>query len=270
MENIVIVRGGGDIASGTIQKLHNSGFNVLVLEVEKPTFIRRTVSYGQCIYENKFILENIESVFVKTLDEVKKAFENRKIPVIVDPNMEILNKIKPVALVDAILAKKNLGMKKSFAPFTVALGPGFIAGQDVDVVIETMRGHNLGRLIYKGEAFPNTGTPGEIGGKCVERVVYSPEAGTLKIIKDIGSIVKKDEVIAEIILENNKKVGAKAHIDGLVRGMLTEGLVVPKNFKIADVDPRISEKENCFTISDKARCIAGGVLEAIMKGVKNK
>lgn len=255
----IVVRGGGDIASGTIQKLYRSGFKVLVLETEKPTAIRRNVSFSDAIYNGETTVEGIRAVRVKDLYEINEAFKNDIIPIILDSKGEFIEKIKPLAVVDAILAKKNIGTNKNMAPITIALGPGFNAGVDVDIVIETMRGHNLGRLIFKGYAKENTGVPGEIGGYSKERVIYSECDGIIKNLRFIGDIVKKGEVLATI---NEKEV--LAPIDGLLRGLIKDGTNVTLGLKIGDIDPRLKEVENYTTISDKARNIGGGVLEAIL------
>ena len=196
--DIVIVRGGGDLASGTIQKLHRSGFRVLVLEVPKPTSIRRDVSFSEVVYEGEVEIEGIKAVHVCSLSEIEEAFRNKKVPVIIDEEGKYIKIIKPKIVVDAIIAKKNMGTTKDMADITIALGPGFTAGEDVDVVIETTRGHNLGRLIFHGQATKNTGIPGTIMGYSKERVIYSPCAGVMKNVLDIGAVVEKDEVIAYI------------------------------------------------------------------------
>ena len=257
--DIVIVRGGGDLASGTIQKLHRSGFRVLVLEVAKPTAIRRSVSFSEAVYEREVEVEGIIAVHVYSLSEVENAWSNKKIPVIIDEEGKYIEKIKPKIVVDAIIAKKNMGTTKNMADITIAIGPGFTAGKDVDVVIETTRGHNLGRLIFHGQAAKNTGIPGNIMGYSKERVIHSTCDGIMRNILDIGDVVEKDEVIA-YIGENQ----IKATISGLLRGIIRSESTVKEGFKIADIDPRVSEKMNCYTISDKARNIAGGVLEAIL------
>jgi xanthine dehydrogenase accessory factor len=262
--NSVIVRGGGDIASGTIQKLHRSSFKVLVLEVEKPTTIRRNVAFSEAVYDGQVVVEDIKAVLVKNKDEIEKAWENGVVPVIIDEEAIYIDIIKPFAVVDAILAKRNLGTKKDMALITIGLGPGFNAGIDVDIVVETMRGHNLGRLIFNGFAMKNTGVPGEIGGHSEDRVMYSQFTGKINNIKKIGDIVKAGEVIAVID-------GAEVHatITGILRGIIKNGTIVTKGLKIADIDPRFSELENYNTISDKARNIGGAVLEAILF-LKNK
>ncbi len=177
----------------------------------------------------------------------------------VDPKGERIKEMQPEAVVDAILAKKNLGTTKDMAKLTIALGPGFLAGVDVDFVIETKRGHQLGRVIRQGSAIANTGVPGLIEGYGIERVIHAPAAGKLHAISQIGSIVNKGQEIAKI-----GEVGVYATLTGVLRGMIRDGFVVEKGLKIADIDPRLEERENCTTISDKARCIAGGVLEALV------
>jgi xanthine dehydrogenase accessory factor len=265
-KDIVVVRGGGDIASGTIQKLHNSGFKVLVLEVEKPTAIRRLVCYGEAVYEGEITVEGITSKLVSSIDEVEETWRRNKIPVLIDPKGLSINKIRPEIVVDAILAKKNIGTHIAMANITIALGPGFVAGKDVHTVIETMRGHNLGRIIFTGEAMKNTGVPGEIKGFSKERVIYSPSCGTIINIRKIGDIVKAGETLATV---NGFEV--KATIDGVLRGIIRDGTDVAEGLKIADIDPRLEEQQNCFTISDKARALGGAVLETIfyMKNANN-
>lgn len=259
MRDLIIVRGGGDIASGTIHKLHRCGFKVVILEVDKPSSIRRAVCFSEAIYEGKVKIENIVCEKANNIDEVYEILENNHIPVIIDPSGIYIDRLDPLAVVDAILAKKNLGTNKKMAPITIGLGPGFYANKDVDIVIETMRGHNLGRLIEDGFAIENTGIPGEIKGVSKERVIYSPCSGKIKNIKQIGDIVKKDEVIA--IIED---IEIKATIDGILRGIIRDGSIIKNKLKIADIDPRIEELDNTYIISDKARAIAGGVLEAIL------
>ncbi|HEY8892160.1 MAG TPA: selenium-dependent molybdenum cofactor biosynthesis protein YqeB [Clostridium sp.] len=257
--DIVIVRGGGDLASATIQKLYRSGFRVLVLEVPEPTAIRRSVSFSEAIYESEVEIEGIRALHVYSISEIENAWSNRKVPVIIDAEGKYIKELNPKIVVDAIIAKKNMGTTKDMAGITIALGPGFSAGYDVDIVIETTRGHNLGRLIFNGEAAKNTGIPGNIMGYSKERVIHSTSSGVMKNVLGIGDVVKKDEVIAYI---GDNEV--KATISGLLRGIIRSGSFVTKGFKIADIDPRATENINCYTISDKARSIAGGVLEAIL------
>lgn len=263
MDQLIVVRGGGDIATGTIYKLYKSGFQVLILETEKPSAIRRNVAFSEAVYEGKKTVEDVMCYLVDDLVEARQLLEEGKLVMMVDPLAQCVKELKPLALVDAILAKKNLGTTKEMAPITIALGPGFVAGKDVDAVIETMRGHMLGRIIYEGEAIPNTNIPGKIQGYDKERVIYSPAKGVVKHVKKITDTVKKGDLIA-MIENDGQEVPIYATIDGLLRGLIREGYVVSEHFKIADIDPRLHEYQNCFTISDKARCIGGGVLEAIL------
>lgn len=257
-KKLVVVRSGGDVASGTINRLHLCGFNVLVTEVENPTVIRRTVSYAQAVRSGEITVEGVKAVLVKDVDGIQEAFKLGNIPVIVDSGGEIINKLKPGIVIDGILAKKNLGTTKDMAPIVIALGPGFNAGVDVDAVIETSRGHNLGRTIYKGETEANTGIPGNIGGYTKERVIRSPQKGIITHIVNIADIVKKGDPVCKVGDET-----VFSPLDGVVRGLIENGTMVPADFKIGDVDPR-GIVESCYEISDKARAISGGVLEAIL------
>lgn len=259
MRECVIVRGGGDIATGTIYKLRKCGFRVLVLEVENPSAIRRNVAFCEAVYEGQKKVEDLTCKLGHSLSECEKIMDEGYIAMLVDPNGNCISKVNPIAVVDAILAKKNLGTTKHMAKLTVALGPGFEAGKDVDVVVETMRGHSLGRLIYEGCAIPNTGVPGNIAGYSKERVIHSPCAGICHNVKKITDIVEKGEILAYV-----NQTPVYASMSGLLRGLIRDGYPVTKGFKMADIDPRKDEYSNCFTISDKARCIAGGVVEAIL------
>lgn len=263
MNNLIIVRGGGDIATGTIYKLYQCGFDVLILETEHPSAIRRNVAFSEAVYEKIQTVENITCTLAEDVSQAIGLLEQKKLPVLVDPQGESIFVLKPFAVVDAILAKKNLGTNRQMAPITIALGPGFVAGADVDAVIETKRGHSLGRVIYQGKAIENTGIPGMIAGYAKERVIHSPAEGIFRNVKKITDTVRQGEVIA-VVEHGDKQIPVKASINGLLRGLLRDGYPVTEGFKIADIDPRIEEYKNCFTISDKARCIAGGVLEALL------
>ena len=258
MNDLVIFRGGGDVATGSIQKVYRAGFKVLILEREKPLCIRRYVACAEAMVTGESKIEDMIIKKVSNLEEIKSCWASDIIPIIADENAEYVKKLKPIAVVDGILAKKNIGTSKDMAPITIALGPGFVAGKDVDVVIETNRGHDLARLIFEGEPEKNTGVPGNIGGYTIQRILRSPSDGTIKVIKDIGEVVCKGEVVATV---DGKEV--KSGLDGMVRGMIADGSEVNKGLKIGDVDPRIN-KTNAVTISDKARAIGGGTLEALL------
>lgn len=261
---IIIVRGGGDIATGTIYKLVKCGFRVLVLEISGPSAIRRNVAFCEAVYDGSKTVEDMTCYLADTSDRALDIMNGGSPALMIDPDGKCISELRPIAVIDAILAKKNLGTGKIMAPITIALGPGFTAGKDVDAVIETMRGHRLGRVIYEGEALPNTGVPGVIAGVSAERVIHSPAEGVIYNLAHITDMVKKGQTVARIISPNGKTTDVTATTDGLLRGLIREGYYVTEGFKIADIDPRSSEYDNCFTISDKARCIAGGVLEALL------
>ena len=273
-KDLIVVRGAGDLATGTIHRLKKAGFRLLVLEAEHPAAIRRQVALSEAVYAGSARVEDVEAVRMdvdlaekknrKELleQEMERIWKKDGVPVLVDPAGLSIAALRPAVVVDAILAKKNLGTTKEMAPLVIALGPGFTAGEDVDVVIETKRGHNLGRVIRSGSAVPNTGIPGIIGGYGKERVMHAKAEGILRNVASIGDIVEAGAVIAEIETEN-EIVPVEASLSGLLRGLIRDGYPVTKGFKIADIDPRKEELQNCFTISDKARCIAGSVLEVI-------
>lgn len=273
-KDLIVVRGAGDLATGTIHRLKKAGFRLLVLEAEHPAAIRRQVALSEAVYAGSARVEDVEAVRMdvdlaekknrKELleQEMERIWKKDGVPVLVDPAGLSIAALRPAVVVDAILAKKNLGTTKEMAPLVIALGPGFTAGEDVDVVIETKRGHNLGRVIRSGSAVPNTGIPGIIGGYGKERVMHAQAEGILRNVASIGDIVEARAVIAEIETENGT-VPVEASLSGLLRGLIRDGYPVTKGFKIADIDPRKEELQNCFTISDKARCIAGSVLAVI-------
>ena len=251
--NWILVRGAGDIATGTLLRLKRCGFSVAALEVSAPSAIRRTVSFSEAVYDGEATVEGVTARLVTALPQEPVNW----IPILVDPDGLTIRACRPAAVVDAILAKRNLGTSMDMAPATVALGPGFTAGQDIRAVVETKRGHTLGRVIWNGSAIPNTGIPGVVGGFGIERVIHAPVGGILRISKDIGTNVEKGDIIAHL---NDTPVPAS--IAGLVRGMLREGFPVPAGMKMADIDPR--PDTDWHTVSDKAMAVAGGVLEALM------
>ena len=262
-DDLIVVRGGGDLATGTIHRLWSAGLRVLVLEAEHPAAIRRQVSLCEAVYEGETTVEGLRAVRVESLEAAEAVWAENAVPVLVDPKGSCLKQARPAVLIDAIIAKKNLGTTREMAPLTIALGPGFVAGRDVDVVVETKRGHKLGRIIREGAAAPNSGVPGIIGGYGAERVIHAPEAGNFRNRHAIADFVTAGETIAVIETLDGNTVPVTTQIDGILRGLLRDGYPVTRGFKVADVDPRRSELENCFLISDKARCIAGSVLELV-------
>lgn len=263
-DDLIVVRGGGDLATGVVHRLWSAGLRVLVLETAHPAAIRRQVSLCEAVYEGETAVEGMRGIRVETLADADAVWAQNAVPVLIDPTGACLPQARPAVLVDAIIAKKNLGTTREMAPLTIALGPGFAAGQDVDVVVETKRGHKLGRIIREGAATPNTGVPGVIGGYAAERVLHSSAQGIFRDLHAIGDFVEAGEAIAKVETPTGEEVLVKTQIAGILRGLLRDGYPVVPGFKVADVDPRKTELENCFLISDKARCIAGSVLELVV------
>jgi xanthine dehydrogenase accessory factor len=255
----VLVRGGGDLASGVAWRLHQSGFRVVITELPEPLSVRRKVAFSEAVYEGRCAVEGVQAVLVKGPEEAAGVWNQGFIPVLVDPEAACRHSIKPEVIVDAILAKKNLGTSAKDAPLVLALGPGFEAGKDAHFVVETHRGHNLGRLLASGSAAPNTGVPGAVQGITSDRVLRAPASGPWRNAVDIGEMVKKGDVVGTVQGE-----ALYAAIDGVLRGLIRPGITVSKDLKIGDIDPR-GKRDFCFTISEKALAIAGGVLEGILR-----
>ncbi|MDY7038066.1 MAG: selenium-dependent molybdenum cofactor biosynthesis protein YqeB [Thermodesulfobacteriota bacterium] len=255
----VLIRGGGDIASGVAWRLHHCGLRVLITEIDQPMAVRRKVSFCEAVYDGRANVEGIEAMLVKRVEDVSNAWDERKIPLFVDSHCESRHSIKPDVLVDAILAKKNIGTSLNNAPLVIALGPGFEAGRTAHFVVETNRGHNLGRLLTSGSAEPNTGVPGSILGIKADRVLRAPADGVWQNKRNIGDSVKKGDLIGSV-----DGMPVEALIDGTIRGIIRPGINVRTGLKIGDIDPR-GKKEFCHTISEKALAIGGGVLEGILR-----
>ena len=256
MNERIAIRGGGDLATGVVQKFHRSGFQVVVLETNLPLAIRRSVSLCTAVTEGKAQVEDLQAVLTEPA-LCEAVWAQGKIPVLIDPQAESLALLRPTALVDAILAKRNLGTRMDMAPVVIGLGPGFEAGRDVHAVVETMRGHDLGRVLYKGSALPNTGIPGEIGGRSAQRVLHAPCAGVVTHHSAIGQVVDEGQPLFSV-----GEALVTTPFCGLLRGLIQAGISIQKGTKAADVDPRIDV--DWTTISDKARCIGGGALEAYL------
>lgn len=258
-ELIVLIRGAGEIASGVAHRLQRSHFKVCMIEIPHPLAVRRAVAFSEAIYEGEKEVEDVRAKFISKPEEIESVWKKGDIPILIDPDgKKTRNFSKPDVLVDAIMAKRNLGTQVNDAPLVIGLGPDFAAGKDVHIVIETNRGHDLGKMILKGTAEPDTGIPGEIGGYMMERLLRTMKKGIFHPQKSIGDRVNKGLVVAVV---DDFPVIAK--ISGVLRGLLREGAEVRKGMKVGDVDPR-SKRESCFTISDKARAIGGGVLEAVL------
>jgi xanthine dehydrogenase accessory factor len=253
------LRGGGDLASGIAWRLYQSGFKVFITEIAKPLAVRRKVAFCEAVYDGRAEVEGVEAVLIPKPEDVYSIWGQGKIPLLVDPQCEARRVIEPHVIVDAILAKKNLGTTMHDAPLVIALGPGFEAGKDAHFVVETNRGHNLGRLIASGTAEPNTGVPGSVQGITAERVLRAPVEGKWQNILDIGDKAKKGDVVGSV-----NSVPVEAQIAGVIRGLLRSGTTVTEGLKLGDIDPR-GNKEFCYTISEKSRALGGTVLEGILR-----
>jgi xanthine dehydrogenase accessory factor len=257
-EEFVVVRGGGDLGTGVALRLWRAGFNVLVLESERPMAVRRTVSFSEAVFEGWHQVEEASAVLVRDRTAARTAIRTGRIPVLVDPSAGSVEALQPEIVVDAILAKRNTGTHAGKGRLVVALGPGFVAGVDVDAVVETNRGPDLGRVIWDGPAAPNTGEPGAISGQTSARVLRSPRQGVLHTRRAIGDIVGADEVVASV-----EGIPVVAPFSGLVRGLLRDGMAVEEGTKLGDLDPR-ADPSLCVRVSDKSLAVAGGVMEAIL------
>ena len=255
---LALIRGAGDIASGTAMRLWRCGINIVMTDLERPTAIRRTVAFSDAIVHGETIVEGLRAVRAEDAAQAKKLLREGVIPVLADPACRCREELVPDALVDAILAKRNLGTRLSDAPIVVGVGPGFTAGEDCHAVVETMRGHTLGRVIYSGSALANTNIPGLIGGFAGERVLRAPCDGVFTSVHRIGDTVEEGETIGFV-----DGVPMKCTIGGVLRGVLDDGVRVKKGMKSGDVDPR-GKAEYCTTVSDKALAVGGGVVEAVL------
>lgn len=262
---LILIKGAGDIATGIAVRLKNAGMQVVMTEIAIPTTVRRSVAFSRAVYEGSAVVENITAKLVLDFAQIPAILQRDEIPVLIDPRCEVLKSIHFDAVVDSILAKKNLSTNPTQAPVVIGVGPGFSVPQDCHCVIETQRGHDLGRCIYQGCAAKNTGIPGEIGGYTVERLLRAPCDGIFHPILAIGDIVKAGQTVAMV---DDQPVTAQ--INGIVRGLLQDNVPVKAGMKSGDIDPR-GCYEHCFTVSDKARAVGGGVLEAILHlGLQNR
>lgn len=254
--SLVVIKGAGDLASGVAYRLFNSGLDVIMTEIERPLVVRRTVSFAEAVNLGKVTVEGIDACLAGSLEEVLSLLEKRIIPVSVDPEAAIVKLVQPAIVVDARMAKRNIDTTVGEAPLVIGLGPGFTAGVDVHAVIETCRGHRLGRVIYSGGPIPNTGIPNAVDGHTLDRLLRAPVDGIVNPLRSIGEQVEKGDMVAMV-----DTTPVYAELSGLIRGMLRENIWVPKGTKIGDIDPRKNAEYN--TISDKALAIGGGVLEAV-------
>jgi len=259
-ELVVGIKGAGEMASAVAWRLYQARIRtIFMMEADNPLAVRREVSFCEAVHDGKQTVENVTAILAEDVKQVPSIWHNGHLALLVDPAWHTLSHIKPDVLVDAILAKRNLGTGLHEADLVVALGPGFTAGEDAHLVIETNRGHDLGRILTAGAAEPNTGIPGAIGGFAEERVLRAPSEGTFTASRAIGDLVKSGETVGSV-----GGRGVAARIDGILRGLIRDDQHVAAGLKLGDIDPR-SEVRFCYTISDKARAIAGSVLEAILR-----
>ena len=261
---LVIIKGAGDLASGIAVRLVRCGISVVMTDLQEPTAIRRTVCFSEAIRTGRFQVEDVSACYTKELSEVPSILQRKEIAVLTDPEGSCIAEIRPDAVIDAIIAKRNTGTRITDAALVIGVGPGFTAGKDCHAVIETKRGHDLGRVILTGSAAPNTGIPGNISGFTTERVLRAPIEGVFREVLHIGDVAEAGQTVAMV-----NKTPVKAQIRGIIRGMLPSGTYVFQGMKSGDIDPRCV-KDNCYTVSDKARAIGGGVLEALLMLSKNK
>ncbi len=254
----ILIRGGGEMASGIAHRLHCCHMKVIITEVDTPTAVRRTVAFAEAVYEGEQTIEGVTARRAQSAADVEAAWSQCQIPVIVDPHAAIREQINPAVMIDAIMAKKNCGTKINDAPLVIGIGPGFSAGVNVHAVVESNRGYRLGRVIWKGEAEPDTGVPSPVAGHAAERVLRVPKSGVFRALRAIGDVVVAGETVGEVA---DEKISAP--IPGLIRGLIRSGVEVQRGMKAGDIDPRL-ERGYCYEISDKARAIAGGVLEVIL------
>lgn len=255
---LVLIRGAGDLASGIALRLHHAKMKIVMTDLPKPTAIRRTVCFSQAIELGKMQVEDVTAVFAESVEAARRIIAEGGIAVLADPKAACIGELKPDAVVDAILAKRNLGTCITDAPCVIGVGPGFTAGVDCHACVETMRGHTLGRVITDGSPLPNTNIPGLIGGFAGERVLRAPTDGIFRSRLKIGDTVRSGDVAGTV-----DAVPMRCTIDGVLRGLLADGTPVFKGMKSGDVDPR-GDKSYCYLVSDKALAIGGGVLEAIL------
>ena len=256
---LVLIRGAGDLASGIALRLHHARMQIVMTDLQRPTAIRRTVCFSQAILFGTMTVEDVTAQLAETPEQALAILKAGRIPVLADPEAHCIAALHPDAVVDAILAKRNLGTRITDAPCVVGVGPGFTAGVDCHAAIETMRGHTLGRVITDGSPLPNTNIPGLIGGFAGERVLRAPADGIFRQRLEIGAMVEQNEIAGYVGDEP-----MRCQIGGVLRGLLADGTPVHKGMKAGDVDPR-GERSYCDLVSDKALAIGGGVLEAILR-----
>lgn len=261
----VLLKGGGDLASGIAYRLHQSGFNVAISELKQPLMVRRRVSFAESVYKGEYEVEGVTAEFTTNGDEFKQIIDQGRIPVFTEERLSYFKeKFAPQVVIDGRMLKNNQDTNLDAAPIVIGVGPGFTAGRDVDAVVETCRGHYLGRVIYQGTTIPNTGQPGKVMGYTHKRVLYAPCDGLFESDKRLGDEIKTGEVFGKVA-----DIPVTAELNGVIRGQIHPGIYVKEGLKIGDIDPR-SKRDYYNKISDKALAVGGGVLEAILHLINDR
>lgn len=256
-EMLVVIKGAGDLGSGVGWLLHRSGYRVVMTETPAPTAVRRRVAFAEAVYEGKAAVQGVEAVLARGPEEIEPLLAQGRIAVVVDPEAAVVSSLRPAVVVDAVMAKANRGTRMTEAPLVIGLGPGFVAGRDVHVVVETQRGPRLGQPLFRGSAEADTGVPAPVGGESDWRVLRAPVAGRVEVSREIGDAVRVGEVVLRVA-----SVPVEAGLSGVIRGLLRPGIWAEHGQKLGDIDPR-GRRELCFQISDKALAVAAGVLRAM-------
>lgn len=259
----ILIRGGGEMASGIAHRLHQCHMRILITEAEAPTAVRRTVAFAEAVYDGSQTVEGVKAIKAGSLQQALRVWHDGGIPVMVDPEAEIRREFKPIVVIDATMAKKNSKTTILDAPLVIGIGPGFTAGADVHAVVESNRGYHLGRVMWQGQAEADTGVPAPVAGHADARVLRVPKHGRFRGFRKIGDVVQQGEIVGEV-----DGMPIRAQIAGLIRGLLRDDILVPQGLKAGDVDPR-TERGYCYLISDKARAIGGGVVEAILHSLRD-
>jgi len=263
-ELIVLVRGGGEVGSAVAHRLTQSHFRICITEIASPLAVSRETCFSEAVYDTVKVVEGLKAErTLPNLEGIYRVWRNANIPIVVDPELAVKPLLKPDVLVNAMMLKRKTSTKITDAPLVIGIGPGFVAGEDAHLVVESNNSNNLGKVIVEGEAEADTGKPVEIGGLSKERVIWAEDAGVFTTTKNIG-----DAILANDIIGNIGETPLPAPISGMLRGLLRNEVKVLAGAKLVEIDP-VNDKSVCFSIRDKMRAIAGGVLEAIMMSLNS-
>ncbi|MBO6304631.1 MAG: EF2563 family selenium-dependent molybdenum hydroxylase system protein [Selenomonadaceae bacterium] len=270
MKRLIAIRGAGELATASAIYLHLAGFRVLMLEIKDPTSTRREVSFADAAYDGKKTIARVTCHLANSVKEAEKRLKNNEVVMLIDKDCKCLSELKPKVLIDGIIAHENKGTKKGMADYVMALGPGFCAGKDVDAVVEIMRGHDLGSIIYEGYSYRDQGKLSLVdAGGAIGEIIYAEESGDFKGLMNISEKVKKGDLLGKIEATDGRDREIRASADGVLRGIARTGAWVEKGRKVIEINPQMT-REECFTLTDKARCVAGAVLLAVSKYMASK